>query len=149
MNRRRFCASVCALAALPACSQTSAPVLPSPPDCDGELPDPDDPGWIEIPIDEVPELLEVGGQAAVSVPESLLEVVVAQVEPGCWIAAWRICPHGACDLEWRDGPGDLWCPCHGSRFDAEGLLLQGPADRDVRMFPVEVRDGLLRIHRPL
>jgi Rieske Fe-S protein len=117
--------------------------------CLDEMPAPDAEGWIDIDLAAHPELSTVGGQAAISVPESLLEIVVAQIDDGCFIAAWRICPHGACDVEWRDDERDLWCPCHGSRFDTQGTLLQGPADRDLRTFPVEVREGRLRVFRPL
>jgi Rieske Fe-S protein len=37
------------------------------------------------------------------------------------------CPHLGCLLSWN--PDDLsWdCPCHGSRFDVDGNLLDGPA----------------------
>jgi len=30
------------------------------------------------------------------------------------------------------------CPCHGSRFDAEGKLLNGPAQRGLKAIPVTV-----------
>lgn len=39
------------------------------------------------------------------------------------------CTHAACTLAWQSG-GDteiLKCPCHGSRFDAAGQVLNGPA----------------------
>lgn len=40
------------------------------------------------------------------------------------------CPHLGCQLDWN--PDDLtWeCPCHGSRFDYQGKLLNSPATRD-------------------
>lgn len=38
-----------------------------------------------------------------------------------------VCPHMGCELNWN--PEELtWdCPCHGSRFDREGNLIDGPA----------------------
>ncbi|NLF26263.1 MAG: FAD-dependent oxidoreductase [Clostridiales bacterium] len=41
------------------------------------------------------------------------------------------CPHLGCILGWN--PDDLsWdCPCHGSRFDIDGALLDGPAQRNL------------------
>lgn len=40
------------------------------------------------------------------------------------------CPHMGCRLEKNPEEGTYDCPCHGSRFDAEGHLIDGPAQRD-------------------
>lgn len=37
------------------------------------------------------------------------------------------CPHLGCRLEWNPDEESYDCPCHGSRFDGEGRLLDGPA----------------------
>ncbi len=39
----------------------------------------------------------------------------------------RKCPHMGCRLEWNPEEESYDCPCHGSRFDQEGELLDGPA----------------------
>ena len=37
------------------------------------------------------------------------------------------CPHMGCALKWN-GQERTWdCPCHGSRFEEDGTLLDGPA----------------------
>lgn len=37
------------------------------------------------------------------------------------------CPHMGCRLEWNPEEESYDCPCHGSRFDKEGHLVDGPA----------------------
>ena len=39
----------------------------------------------------------------------------------------RRCPHLGCQLEWNPDEKSWECPCHGSRFDHRGRLLEGPA----------------------
>lgn len=40
------------------------------------------------------------------------------------------CPHMGCRLEWNPDEESYDCPCHGSRFDREGHLIDGPAQID-------------------
>lgn len=40
------------------------------------------------------------------------------------------CPHLGCQLEWNSDELSWDCPCHGSRFDAYGRLISGPAQED-------------------
>lgn len=37
------------------------------------------------------------------------------------------CPHLGCALKWNPQEHSWDCPCHGSRFDSDGKLLDGPA----------------------
>ena len=39
------------------------------------------------------------------------------------------CPHLGCQLEWNPDEKSWDCPCHGSRFDFRGNLLNGPAQK--------------------
>lgn len=41
------------------------------------------------------------------------------------------CPHLGCALKWNPKERSWDCPCHGSRFDGDGKLLDGPANRDL------------------
>ncbi len=42
------------------------------------------------------------------------------------------CPHLGCALKWNEHEHSWDCPCHGSRFDGEGRVLEGPANGDLR-----------------
>lgn len=41
------------------------------------------------------------------------------------------CPHLGCRLSWNPDEETWDCPCHGSRFDRQGALLEGPAQTDL------------------
>ncbi len=48
-----------------------------------------------------------------------------------------ICTHLGCTVVVTEDA--ITCPCHGSRFDRQGKVLTGPADRSLTRMPVEVR----------
>ncbi|MGN1083550.1 MAG: FAD-dependent oxidoreductase, partial [Lachnospiraceae bacterium] len=44
----------------------------------------------------------------------------------------RRCPHLGCALKWNKEEHSWDCPCHGSRFSADGHLLNNPANGDLK-----------------
>ena len=44
------------------------------------------------------------------------------------ISFGKRCPHMGCALKWNVTEQTWDCPCHGSRFDKEGKVLDNPAN---------------------
>ena len=56
-------------------------------------------------------------------------VIINKTGTGIHVFSSR-CSHLGCDITVYDGD-ELVCPCHGSRYTAEGKVVQGPAVRDL------------------
>ena len=54
-----------------------------------------------------------------------------------------VCPHLGCGVGWTGA--EFLCPCHNSKFAANGDKLTGPSKRGLDPLPLEVKDGRLRL----
>ena len=54
-----------------------------------------------------------------------------------------VCPHLGCAVGWEGG--SFLCPCHDSKFGADGARQTGPSMRGLDPLPIEVKDGRLRL----
>ena len=71
------------------------------------------------------------------------ERVVLMKNDAGFYALSLICTHLGCTVVVTEDA--LSCPCHGSRFDREGKVLTGPADRSLTRMQVEVRGDRVEI----
>ena len=63
--------------------------------------------------------------------EGAKKIAAYRDEQGTLHKLSAVCPHLKCVVRW-DGCEKTWdCPCHGSRFDALGRVLNGPAISDL------------------
>ena len=63
--------------------------------------------------------------------EGAKPIAVARDDDGDLHTVSAVCPHTYCVLDWNDAECTWDCPCHGSRFDPDGTLLEGPATEDL------------------
>jgi Rieske Fe-S protein len=101
-------------------------------------------GRVQLDLRQYPELSEPGGALRL-LPDGWTDpLYVLALATGGFVALSPICTHLGCTVE-MSGPR-LVCPCHGSTYDREGNVLQGPAERPLRRFPSRLApDGLLII----
>lgn len=79
-----------------------------------------------------------------------LEITLARLEDGSWVAFDNSCTHEDCPLSEGDLEGDqIICHCHSSAFDVHtGEVLEGPADEPLSVYPVRVVSGQLEVEVP-
>ena len=80
---------------------------------------------------EVPSVDEITPNTGAVMREGLRKVAVFRDEAGELHRYSAICPHLGCIVGWNKAESTWDCPCHGSRFDARGRVLNGPAAQDL------------------
>ena len=64
---------------------------------------------------------------------------------GQFLALSDICTHQGCEVGWAAADNLFECPCHGSRFDLQGNVSNGPANRPLNQFQTKVVNGRLLV----
>jgi len=112
-----------------------------------EPPQGHDAPWVDVAGEK--ELQPAPQRAVVRVPVrdgyfTILEewgaVWLRRLPDGGVAALSAICPHLGCGIG-QDNKGGYACPCHDSRFGADGARVRGPAPRGMDPLPVRLADG--------
>jgi cytochrome b6-f complex iron-sulfur subunit len=97
---------------------------------------------VTLAVDATP-LGSVGGAALVQ--SSSGTFLVARTAQDAFAAVAATCTHQACTITGFANQNYV-CPCHGSRFDTSGRVLQGPAVTPLRQFATAFAGGTLTIN---
>jgi Rieske Fe-S protein len=128
MNRRQF---------------VSALVLPLVAGCTYKVDAP--PERIVLEADLRTELLQIGDVKQ----NPVIGIWVQRVAAGNNAASFRclsmICTHARCNTVYQPGVNEFHCPCHQSKFDGSGAVLNGPASLPLPAFPFQLQNGRLII----
>jgi glycine/D-amino acid oxidase-like deaminating enzyme/nitrite reductase/ring-hydroxylating ferredoxin subunit len=76
-------------------------------------------------VDEIPR----GGGAVMR--RGLSKVAISRDTHGKTTELSAVCPHLGCIVHWNQAETSWDCPCHGSRFHADGKMVNGPANVDL------------------
>jgi len=99
---------------------------------------------IRIPKTNAETLLLPNGLLVVTALNLAGSIVLRNVTKEGIVALSSVCTHRGCEL--RPFPDSLRCPCHGSKFDAVGEVIQGPAHAPLTRYRVEETETAYIIH---
>jgi cytochrome b6-f complex iron-sulfur subunit len=68
------------------------------------------------------------------------KVFIVRAKEGYFHAISAVCTHLGCIANWKSEEGIIACPCHGSKFDREGRVIEGPAPRGLPRFSMTLDD---------
>ena len=75
------------------------------------------------------------------------QVYIVRVPEGFY-AVSAVCTHLGCVTQWKPDSDTIACPCHGSKFKADGTKIEGPAPRPLPHFAVSLTaDGELLVDK--
>jgi cytochrome b6-f complex iron-sulfur subunit len=154
-TRRQFCARTCQVASVAALGGVLATALESCGGGGGGNPTSPSAGASALP--KVPGTL-AGSTITVTVTGTALatagvlalvntsggDVLVTRTGADTFVALSAGCTHAACEITGFSGQTFV-CPCHGSRFDTSGRVVQGPAPTALRQFQTQFASDVLTI----
>ncbi len=85
--------------------------------------------WLSKGDVEREQVIEPGNGAVIR--DGIHKLAVFRDESGALHRHSAVCTHLGCVVRWNSAERSWDCPCHGSRFDALGHVINGPANRDL------------------
>ena len=80
---------------------------------------------------DVPSVDLIPRDSGAIVRRGLEKIAVYRDPEGVLHERFAACPHLGCIVQWNPGEKTWDCPCHGSRFDATGHVINGPANHNL------------------
>ena len=102
-------------------------------------------GRILIPIAEFPQLLKVGGCLVGESAGMAEPLAIAREQENRFLAVSALCTHMTCILRFNELSVSLDCPCHGSRFEVDGTVINGPAVKPLQALSTTFDGEMLNV----
>ncbi len=90
-----------------------------------------------IRLSEHPELSQVGGFKTFTVNST--PIIVFRTGQTTFKTLSLVCTHQGCTINWVNSSMQFQCPCHGSKFDKDGNVIQGPANKNLQSYRTEYK----------
>ena len=103
-------------------------------------------GVVELDVKDFPELVTPGGLVALTPGRARRPVLVQRIEDDKVRVLSLRCTHLGCTVRWDNEEQVLRCPCHGSRFDDRGAVVEGPAKEALPVYRSELQGTLMRFY---
>jgi len=122
--------------ALAGCGGGGGSGSPSTPSTPAPTPTPTPAGELRVPLMAIGETVAASANLVGGLVTPLAVTRVSQTEA---VTVSRVCTHQGCTVALPGTPGGtLDCPCHGSRFQTSGQVVNGPAARALSQFPTRI-----------
>jgi menaquinol-cytochrome c reductase iron-sulfur subunit len=90
-----------------------------------------------------PELVNVRDGIQLEVADLFYPILLIKLEADRFVALSTECMHLGCRV--KKLPAVIRCPCHGSVYDLEGNVLNGPTERPLRQYRVHLSRTIAQI----
>ena len=101
-------------------------------------------GEVALALADYPELQAAHGVLPVRADGAGKPIMIVRGAEAQFVALSLRCTHLGCTVGWNEEARRFDCPCHGSRFQADGSVLKGPAKRPLAGYPVRFDGTTLR-----
>lgn len=73
------------------------------------------------------------------------DIIIFRTSDSAYMALSKLCTHSQCTITYNHTSGDLPCPCHGSKFNTSGGVINGPAASSLKAYTVTKSGNILKI----
>ncbi|MFN7137833.1 MAG: FAD-dependent oxidoreductase [Limisphaerales bacterium] len=95
---------------------------------------------------EVASVDEIPPDSGAIIRRGLTKVAVYRSKNGELYEKSAVCPHLGCVLQWNNVEKSWDCPCHGSRFEKFGAVVNGPSIHDMKNVKSHFEEEVHREH---
>jgi Rieske Fe-S protein len=100
-------------------------------------------GELRLNLADYPEVANPGTTMHLDVQGHKDPLMLVHHPDGRYLVVSRKCTHMGCKLSFTDVSKTLDCPCHGSRFELTGEVVNGPASEPLRSYVVAMEGDTL------
>lgn len=72
-------------------------------------------------------------------------IIIFRSSDTTFVALSKVCTHSQCTVTYNHDNNELPCPCHGSKFNTSGVVINGPAAINLKKFTVVKEGNTLKI----